>query len=121
MTIETIPETRPFEPTTLTKKQKLAIVDAVLRLNASLLGQEQDVFVTTMSKGWVRVGYRRGVVNAPRSRDIPSRSYPSADAALTAAWVSLERARALFDDVEPWWDDAGNDLRNAADQVEASS
>lgn len=83
---------------TLTKRQKMAVIDAVLALNAALIGEKQDVFATPGAKGWIRVGYRRGVVNAPRSYGVDPRSYLNIDVAVEVARVALRRALALYDE-----------------------
>jgi hypothetical protein len=67
------------------KKQKLAVIDAILKLNAALIGERQNVFVSVSMAGKVRIGTRkRG----------EARYYPSVDVALAKAWESLKNAEA---------------------------
>lgn len=72
--------------------EALAVINAVLELNAALLGEDRETVATIRPDGSFRIGYRRGV-QRKYANPIPPRDYPTAVSALNAAWVSLARAR----------------------------
>ena len=75
-----------------TRKHTLAVIEAIIRLNAALIDEEPELVVRSMPKGWVRVWYTaEAKVRYGPNRQGP-REYPTADRALDAALISLARA-----------------------------
>lgn len=92
----------------LNKKQTLAVIEAVIALNARLLGEEPVLAARVGPKGWVRINYQRG--KTPPFITHGPRDYSTLDRAMTAAWTSLARARA--------WAEGRNDWQEASDNPE---